>query len=122
MMEPVWRLDWDESLSVGIPDIDAEHRYFSHLINELNEATVGRLALAEIKSRMQAILDDAAAHFAHEEALSAEWGYPDVACYVRQFLRGIVPHSASACCFEFRLVWSKETRDRSPHLISKQTP
>ncbi len=76
-MTVVWRLDWDESLSVGIPEIDAEHQHFMRLINELNEAIVGRMGEEEIKSRMQSILEDAAAHFAHEEALFREWNYPD---------------------------------------------
>ena len=71
-----WRLEWNDALSMGIPEIDVEHRHFIKLVNELNEAIIARMDLAEIKRRMQAILDDAAAHFAHEEALFGEWGYP----------------------------------------------
>lgn len=74
---PIWRLDWNESLSVGIPEIDAEHQHFIRLINELNEAIIGRMDLEEIKSRMRSVLNDAAAHFAHEEALLNEWSYPE---------------------------------------------
>lgn len=74
---PIWKLDWNESLSVGIPEIDAEHQHFIRLINELNEAIIGRMDLGEIKSRMQSVLDDAAVHFTHEEALLKEWGYPE---------------------------------------------
>lgn len=72
-----WRLDWTDELSVCIPEIDAEHRHFIHLVNELSEAIIARMDLGEIKSRVRAILDDAAAHFAHEEALFKEWGYPE---------------------------------------------
>ncbi len=71
-----WRLEWVESLSVFIPEIDAEHQRFIRLVNELNEAIIARKELPEIQDRMQAILYDAAAHFAHEEALFREWGYP----------------------------------------------
>ena len=71
-----WRLDWDEGLSVFIPEIDAEHQRFIALVNELNAAIIARKELTEIQQRMQAILDDASAHFAHEEALFKEWGYP----------------------------------------------
>jgi hemerythrin-like metal-binding protein len=60
-----------------IPEIDAEHQRFIQLVNELNEAIIGRMNKKEIKSRMRAILDDAAMHFAHEEAVFKEWGYPD---------------------------------------------
>lgn len=71
-----WRLEWNEGLSVHIPEIDAEHRQFIQLINELNEAIGGRMNLEEIKKRMQAVLDDAAKHFSHEEILLKKWGYP----------------------------------------------
>jgi hemerythrin len=75
--KPIWRLDWNESLSMYIPEIDAEHQRFIQLVNELNEAIIGHMNKKEIKSRMRAILDDAAMHFAHEEAVFKEWGYPD---------------------------------------------
>jgi hemerythrin-like metal-binding protein len=71
-----WRLEWNDGLSVCIPEIDAEHQHFILLVNELNEAIIGRMDVGEIKKRMQAIVDDAVAHFAHEEALFKEWGYP----------------------------------------------
>ncbi len=74
---PIWRLDWDESLSVCIPEIDSEHRRFIRLVNDLNEAIVNRLGRTEIQKRMQRILDDAAEHFAHEETLFRKWHYPN---------------------------------------------
>jgi hemerythrin-like metal-binding protein len=72
-----WRLEWNEGLSVHIPEIDAEHQQFLRLIYELNEAIIGRMDVQEIKKRMQFLLDDAVKHFAHEEALFREWGYPE---------------------------------------------
>ncbi len=74
--KPIWRLDWDKSLSMGIQEIDSEHQHFIRLVNELNEAIIERMNKKEIKSRMRAILDDALMHFAHEEAMFKEWGYP----------------------------------------------
>lgn len=75
--QPVWRLDWDDSLSVCIPEVDSEHKRFIRLVNDLNEAIVDRMDRVEILKRMQLILDDAVEHFAHEEALFREWHYPD---------------------------------------------
>jgi hemerythrin-like metal-binding protein len=43
----------------------------------MNQAIVGRMGLVQIKACMQAILDDAAMHFAHEEVLFRKWNYPD---------------------------------------------
>ena len=70
-----WRLDWSSELSVCIPEIDAEHQRFIALVNALNEAIIGRKGLAVIRQCMQAIVDDAVAHFSHEEELFKEWGY-----------------------------------------------
>lgn len=72
-----WRLEWNEGLSVHIPEIDVEHRQFIYLVNELNAAIGRRMSVEEIKKRMQAIMDDTVKHFAHEEALFREWGYPE---------------------------------------------
>ncbi|MBU1425092.1 MAG: hemerythrin family protein [Gammaproteobacteria bacterium] len=72
-----WRLEWKDGLSVYIPEIDAEHREFIRLINGLNEAIIGRMDVEIVKKCMHAILDDAIRHFAHEEDLFREWGYPE---------------------------------------------
>jgi hemerythrin len=74
-----WRLEWTDELSVGIPEVDAEHRQFIRLVDELNDAIIRRMDVAEIKKRLQAILDDAMAHFDHEAALFREWNYPEAA-------------------------------------------
>lgn len=72
-----WRLEWNDGLSVHIPEIDAEHQQFIRLVNELNEAVARRMDMDEIKKRLRAILVDSAAHFTHEENLFTEWGYPE---------------------------------------------
>ncbi len=72
-----WKLEWNDRMSVGIPEIDEDHKRFLLLTEELNRAIVDRMALEEIQARMQDILDDAIRHFAHEEKLFKEWHYPD---------------------------------------------
>lgn len=84
---PIWQLDWDESLSVHIPEVDSEHRQFIGLINGLNQSIIERHGMEEIKSRLQSILDDTAAHFAHEEALFKEWGYPDAEEHAKKYVQ-----------------------------------
>jgi hemerythrin-like metal-binding protein len=71
-----WRLDWTDELSVGVPEMDAEHQRFIALVNSLNETILWRMELQQVKKRMQAIADDAVEHFSHEEALLEKWGYP----------------------------------------------
>ncbi|MDO9054502.1 MAG: hemerythrin domain-containing protein [Gallionella sp.] len=80
---PVWQLDWDESLSMHIPEIDTEHQRFILLVNALNEAIVARMDMKEVKKRMRALQGDAVAHFAHEEKLFREWGYPQAEEHAR---------------------------------------
>ncbi len=79
-----WRLEWNDSLSMGIAEIDTEHQHFIKLVNQLNEAIAGRMGMEEIKQRMHAILDDAKAHFAHEEALFKEWSNHDAAAHTQK--------------------------------------
>jgi hemerythrin-like metal-binding protein len=65
-------------MSVGIPEIDEEHKRFASLVNQFNRAIVDRMDLGEVKKRLQLILEDAEQHFAHEERLFKQWNYPDV--------------------------------------------
>jgi len=77
-------IEWNDSLSMHNPEIDAEHQHFIKLVNELNEAIITRMNKKEIKTRMRAILDDALMHFAHEEALLKEWDYPEVEIHTQK--------------------------------------
>lgn len=76
-MEPhIWKIEWNDGMSVGIPEIDDDHKRFAALINELNQSIVDRMDLSEIKERLQIVIDDAVGHFAHEERLFKQWKYP----------------------------------------------
>jgi hemerythrin len=77
-MEPhIWKIEWNDGMSVGIPEIDDDHKRFASLINELNQSIVDRMDLSETKRRLQLVIDDAVEHFAHEERLFKQWKYPD---------------------------------------------
>jgi hemerythrin len=80
----VWKIDWNDRLSVGIPEINEDHKRFISLVNEFNRSIVDRMDLSEIKKRLQLIIDDAVQHFAHEERLFKEWHYPDVDDHTRK--------------------------------------
>ena len=71
-----WKIEWSDALSMSNPQIDAEHKHFFALVNKLNRAINDRRDKAEIERIMNLILEDAVAHFAHEEQLLAERGYP----------------------------------------------
>jgi hemerythrin len=83
MKRPTWTIEWDEEMNVGIPEIDEEHRPIIQLINELNRSITEGKSPAEIKRRLQLIVDDAVRHFSQEEILFQEWQYPDSAGHAR---------------------------------------
>ena len=68
---------WNERLSIGIAEIDADHQRFILLVNDLLWAISARLAKPKIEHRLRLVIRDAKTHFTHEELLFAEHGYPD---------------------------------------------
>ncbi len=76
MRRPTLQLTWSEELSVGIPEVDEDHKRFFDLINELNRSITAGKEATSIMNAFQVIIDDAVSHFAHEEKLFGEWQYP----------------------------------------------
>jgi len=76
-MEPrIWSLEWNDAMSVGIPEIDEDHKRFLDLVDAFNESVAEPMPVTEVQKRLQDIVDDALRHFAHEAKLLIEWGYP----------------------------------------------
>ena len=73
----IWNIVWHDQMSVGIPEVDEDHKHFVQLVNDFNQSIVDRMNQSEIQKRLQLILTDAREHFAHEEELFREWRYPD---------------------------------------------
>ena len=70
-------LDWKDSLSVGIKEIDDEHRELVNMVNDLHSAMStgkGKDALGGVLDRL---IDYTVSHFAHEEELMRKYSYPD---------------------------------------------
>ena len=69
-------LEWKDRYALGIPDVDYEHRALIALINTLHE----RLEAGEPATSISAFFGDLyaeiAAHFALEERIMRERGYP----------------------------------------------
>jgi hemerythrin len=70
-------IEWADSLSIGIPSIDEQHKKLVSLINELHNAMLERKA----KDVMSHIFDELVAytryHFSLEEDLLREHGHPE---------------------------------------------
>lgn len=70
-------LDWKDSLSVGIKEIDDEHRELVNMVNDLHSAMStgkGKDALGGVLDRL---INYTVSHFAHEEELMRKYSYPD---------------------------------------------
>lgn len=76
MEETPWAIKWSAALSMSHPEIDAEHRHFIDLINKLNSAIVYRKGKLEVEQILKQVLEDAIAHFTHEEQLFVMKKYP----------------------------------------------
>ncbi|MDW7709388.1 MAG: hemerythrin family protein [Deferrisomatales bacterium] len=64
---------WDESCTVGVPELDDQHRRLFRALEGLRASLQGRGSALE---GLEGLLRDCAEHFADEEQLLARVGYP----------------------------------------------
>ena len=72
-------LEWTDALSIGIEEIDEQHRELVRLLNQLHSAIMekhGALVCIEILDRL---VEYTRVHFTVEESLMRLLGYPDYA-------------------------------------------
>ncbi|CCQ74528.1 bacteriohemerythrin [Magnetospira sp. QH-2] len=69
------KLVWKPEYSVGHPGIDADHQGLFALVQELHEADMTDGLLSNILRRLE---DYAEGHFAREEEMMRQGGYPDL--------------------------------------------
>ncbi len=76
-----WEIAWSNFLSVGVAEMDDEHRQFIARVNDLNKAIVEIEDKATVARAMDLMLIEAGRHFKHEEQLLARWNYPEAAAH-----------------------------------------
>jgi hemerythrin-like metal-binding protein len=76
-----WEIAWTDYLSVGVPEMDEEHRQFISRVNDLNKAIVESEDKKTVEHMMDLMLIEAAHHFWHEQELLARWNYPETAAH-----------------------------------------
>jgi hemerythrin-like metal-binding protein len=69
-------LEWDESVSVGVAEIDKDHRALMKLVNDANTWLDTNSNLAQIGPLLTQIRDHSQAHFSSEEVAMAACNYP----------------------------------------------
>ncbi|MBN2196214.1 MAG: hemerythrin family protein [Polyangiaceae bacterium] len=69
-------IEWTDDLNLGIPTIDGQHQVLVALINDLHCAMLERRDRAIMSRIFGELVDFTKDHFATEEALFHEHGYP----------------------------------------------
>ena len=81
MEKSEWDIAWSDYLSVGVPEMDEEHRQFISRVNDLNKAIIESEDKKTVERTMDVMLMEAAHHFWHEQELLARWNYPETAAH-----------------------------------------
>jgi hemerythrin-like metal-binding protein len=70
-------MDWNDSLSVGIGEVDKQHQVLIQLLNRLHTSKALGKGSAELKGILLELANYTTQHFAYEEKLLTEHKYPE---------------------------------------------
>jgi hemerythrin len=70
-------VEWSDVLSVGIEEINDQHKVLVGLVNEMHEAIAQRHGSQAVRDILARLTDYTRIHFAVEESLMRILGYPD---------------------------------------------
>ncbi|MDR1509915.1 MAG: hemerythrin family protein [Synergistaceae bacterium] len=71
------KYEWDESIKIGYPEIDEQHRQLFAAFNEFLDACGEGRGHSEIVKTMEFLSEYVIKHFMDEERIQKENGYPD---------------------------------------------
>ena len=80
-------LIWGPQYSVGVREIDTQHRNLIKLINEMHQALSHRAGEENVASVLRRALNYTEFHFSTEERLMAQYGYPLAVAHAADHLR-----------------------------------
>jgi hemerythrin len=75
---------WTDQMCVGVKLLDNDHKKLVLLINELNEGIENNRDKQELDSVFESLVSFTRLHFAHEEQLLFETGYPAAATHQQE--------------------------------------
>jgi hemerythrin-like metal-binding protein len=87
------RIDWDESMSVGVEEIDNQHRHLLRMFHGLEDAMKAGRGRDELVKLMHGLAQYAIEHFGAEERLMQTTKYTELAAHNaehRQFIAQIL--------------------------------
>ncbi|HSW02504.1 MAG TPA: bacteriohemerythrin [Sedimentisphaerales bacterium] len=74
-------VEWNEQLSVGVPEMDTQHKRLIEMINRLHGAMAKGEGAAILKTIVNELVTYTKVHFASEERLLASRQYPGLAAH-----------------------------------------
>jgi hemerythrin len=80
--ERAMQLAWDESLSVGVPEIDRQHQEIVRQLRQLGEDVLGPVTPEELLPKVERLLHCVERHFETEEVWMRARGYPHAASHL----------------------------------------
>lgn len=75
---------WSDDYSVKVPSIDAQHQRLVAMLNDLHDGMSSGHGAEVLTPILAGLIDYTAQHFAHEETLFAQYGYPDAAEHIAE--------------------------------------
>jgi len=69
--------EWDDSLDVGIAEINRQHKALIDLINTIDLSVKNSQSASQVTTDLVSLIDYTHEHFGYEEALFAGHGYPE---------------------------------------------
>lgn len=79
--------EWSSEFDLGDPRVDCQHPDIAAAINELHECRQGGDGVSACRGILGALVDRMAAHFATEEQIFADCGYPDADAHAAEHRR-----------------------------------
>jgi len=77
-------ISWDEKYSVGVSEMDAQHKQLVKLLGELYDAMQAQKATEVVGKILNELVRYTKTHFAAEERYMAQAGYPDLAAQKKE--------------------------------------
>jgi len=75
--------EWNDSMSIGIEDIDKDHKVLVNLLNLLNDAVADGQGKETTGSVLNSLSDYTEYHFSREEIMLQACNYPDLERHIK---------------------------------------
>lgn len=77
-------MEWDDKLSVGVMQIDNEHKQLIKMVNELHDAIRANHGKEVLGKVLDGLIAYTGAHFGHEESEMKRTAYPQASTHVAE--------------------------------------